>query len=107
MKLSLFSWARQACASCVVALSIGWGMPLSLPPAHGLGTERTTLEGNMLDCSDSGMLVGVSIKDHNNKLGKCPLKHSDVSANISGYVARVTVKQQFHNPFNEFENLLV
>lgn len=33
--------------------------------------------------------------------GKCPLKHTSVSAKISGYVSRVTVKQQFHNPFKE------
>ena len=27
----------------------------------------------------------------------CPLKHTDVQADIAGYVARVTVTQQFHN----------
>ena len=31
-------------------------------------------------------------------LGFCALKHTDVTADISGYVARVNVKQQFHNP---------
>src|SRR5438045_5950780 len=30
--------------------------------------------------------------------GLCPLKHTDVTADISGYVARVTVKQEFTNP---------
>ncbi len=30
-----------------------------------------------------------------------PLKHTDVSASISGYIASVNVKQQFHNPFSE------
>lgn len=29
-----------------------------------------------------------------------PLKHTDVQANISGYIASVDVTQQFHNPFN-------
>lgn len=29
----------------------------------------------------------------------CPLKHTDVKAEISGFVARVTVTQQFENPF--------
>lgn len=29
----------------------------------------------------------------------CPLKHTDVTVDVSGYVARVTVRQQFHNPF--------
>ena len=28
---------------------------------------------------------------------ECPLKHTDVRADISGFMARVTVKQEFHN----------
>jgi Ca-activated chloride channel family protein len=31
-------------------------------------------------------------------VGACPLKHTDVQADIVGYVGRVTVKQVFHNP---------
>ena len=34
-------------------------------------------------------------------LGNCPLKHTAVSVDISGFIARVTVQQQFHNPFQE------
>jgi len=34
-------------------------------------------------------------------LGLCPLKHTDVKTDISGFVARVEVTQQFHNPFDE------
>ncbi|HET6247686.1 MAG TPA: VIT domain-containing protein [Tepidisphaeraceae bacterium] len=30
-----------------------------------------------------------------------PLKHTDVSASITGYIASVDVKQQFQNPFSE------
>lgn len=30
-----------------------------------------------------------------------PLKHTDVHADLAGYVATVDVKQQFHNPFSE------
>ncbi len=32
---------------------------------------------------------------------ECPLKHTDVKAEVSGPLARVTVTQQFHNPFQE------
>ena len=32
---------------------------------------------------------------------ECPLKHTDVSAEISGFIARVRVKQTFHNPLKE------
>jgi Ca-activated chloride channel family protein len=31
----------------------------------------------------------------------CPLKHTDVKAEISGFLARVTVTQEFQNPFAE------
>src|ERR1051326_7931623 len=31
-------------------------------------------------------------------VGLCPLKHTDVVADIAGYVSRVTVTQEFANP---------
>jgi Ca-activated chloride channel family protein len=31
----------------------------------------------------------------------CPLKHTDVKADISGFISRVVVTQQFQNPFKE------
>lgn len=34
-------------------------------------------------------------------INEFPLKHTDVQAEVSGMVARVTVKQLFHNPYNE------
>lgn len=33
--------------------------------------------------------------------GLCPLKHTDVKAEISGFLSRVRVTQQFENPFKE------
>src|SRR5262249_21692051 len=35
------------------------------------------------------------------ELGICPLQRTDVSANISGYLARVTVKQIFENSYDQ------
>jgi Ca-activated chloride channel family protein len=32
---------------------------------------------------------------------ECPLKHTDVKADISGFIARVKVTQTFHNPTKE------
>src|SRR6266550_138174 len=32
---------------------------------------------------------------------RCPLKHTDVKAEISGFLSRVIVTQEFENPFNE------
>lgn len=34
-------------------------------------------------------------------LGECPLRHTDVTVDIAGFVARVTVRQQFDNPYAE------
>jgi Ca-activated chloride channel family protein len=33
--------------------------------------------------------------------GLCPLKHTDVKAEISGFLSRVTVTQQFENPYKD------
>src|SRR5215207_4271448 len=33
--------------------------------------------------------------------GLCPLKHTDVRASVAGFIARVTVTQEFENPFKE------
>jgi len=33
--------------------------------------------------------------------GICPLRHTDVQVRIAGPLARVTVTQEFHNPFAE------
>ncbi len=33
--------------------------------------------------------------------GTCPLKHTDVKAEISGFLSRVVVTQEFENPFKE------
>ncbi|MEO6392710.1 MAG: VIT and VWA domain-containing protein, partial [Pyrinomonadaceae bacterium] len=34
-------------------------------------------------------------------LGQCPLKHTDVKAEISGFISRVVVTQEFENPYSE------
>ena len=36
-----------------------------------------------------------------NSRGSCPLKHTDVKAELSGFLARVVVTQEFQNPLNE------
>jgi Ca-activated chloride channel family protein len=34
-------------------------------------------------------------------IGECPLKHTDVKAEISGFISRAVVTQEFQNPFKE------
>ena len=44
----------------------------------------------------------LQIVDPNGKAkAVCPLKHTDVKAQISGFISRVTVTQEFENPFKE------
>ncbi len=46
-------------------------------------------EGGRLDALD----------DEGNLIGPCPLKHTDVNVEISGFFSRVTLKQTYHNPY--------
>jgi Ca-activated chloride channel homolog len=44
----------------------------------------------------------LQVLDPNGKAkGICPLKHTDVKAEISGFLSRVTLTQEFENPFKE------
>src|SRR6185503_815417 len=46
-----------------------------------------------------GMLM--RIDRTGNPTGPCPLKHTDVNAEISGFLSRVTVTQEFENLYQE------
>jgi len=57
--------------------------------ATGVGPESGTTAGALEAIGKDGSPVGL-----------CPLKHTDVNASISGFIARTEVTQQFHNPFD-------
>jgi Ca-activated chloride channel family protein len=42
-----------------------------------------------------------TVDPNGNAKAVCPLKHTDVKAQISGFLSRVTVTQEFENPFKE------
>src|SRR5215510_12553467 len=50
--------------------------------------QGATTEGELVAVDASGKLAG-----------PCPLKHTDVKTEITGFIARVTLTQQFENPF--------
>ena len=78
--------AQIPCAApslLVLALALLTPSTLALAKTEGLATE--------------GRLEAMDAKGK--ALGTCPLKHTDVTADIAGFIARVTVRQQFHNPF--------
>ncbi len=41
------------------------------------------------------------IEKKDGQVVECPLKHTDVTADVSGFIARVKVTQTFHNPLDE------
>jgi hypothetical protein len=51
--------------------------------------QNQSKETKANDQADSGTLVAMA--SGGKQLGSCPLKHTDVQAEISGYIARVTV----------------
>jgi Ca-activated chloride channel family protein len=62
-----------------------------LDAAHAAGNEKPSVEPGALQVVDKT----------GKPAGACPLKHTDVKAEISGFLSRVTVTQEFTNPFPE------
>ena len=54
-----------------------------------------------IDTMDHDVTQGALRVKTEDEIVECPLKHTDVKATISGFIARVTVTQTFHNPFDE------
>ncbi|MBN2476961.1 MAG: VWA domain-containing protein [Pirellulales bacterium] len=78
--------AHSLCAALTAIL-----LPVLMLTATGplLADSETPITEGRLDALDS----------QGAPLGSCPLKHTDVKVDIAGFVARVTVRQQFQNPF--------
>lgn len=74
-----------------MAISAWAGVIVGLLVGNALAKATTSdLPGGELKILKEGKVTGI-----------CPLKHTDVKADIAGYVARVKVKQVFQNPGNE------
>lgn len=66
----------------------------------GLGSSSTTLADDPKQTPGApGALV--ILGKEGKPAGACPLKHTDVKAEIAGFVARVDVVQEFYNPTTE------
>ena len=57
--------------------------------AKAEAAEREVGQGSLRIIGEDGSIV------------ECPLKHTDVQADVSGFIARVNVTQTFHNPKDE------
>lgn len=91
---------RPVSAVLVSAALVSSGMlsATNCPAAKAIGVSANA--GDVANCGEIGFLVAVSGTSQK-QLGRCALKHTDVRADVSGFVSRVTVKQQFHNPYKE------
>ena len=67
----------------VAAVALGGAKPAVDP------VEQDVTQGALRVVGDDGAVV------------ECPLKHTDVKADISGFIARVRVVQTFYNPMDE------
>jgi Ca-activated chloride channel family protein len=70
---------------------------LALPVIIVLYASQTTVSAQTGETSGA-----LTVVDETGKAkSTCPLKHTDVKAEISGFISRVVVTQQFENPFPE------
>ena len=65
------------------------GTAIWMSPSQSLAKDEGLITEGRLDAFGPG----------GKALGPCPLEQTDVSVDIAGFIARVTVRQQFGNPF--------
>jgi Ca-activated chloride channel family protein len=79
---------------CATIIFLAAAMFATLGPASGSGAveaaTRDVTQGALQALGQDGQ-----------PRAECPLKHTDVKAEVSGSLARVTVTQEFHNPDQE------
>jgi hypothetical protein len=88
---------RIAFAAIPAALVALLAALLPAPP-NGGGSLLPAAHAKSISEATPGSLITL---DPEGNPGLCPLKHTDVKASISGFLARVTVTQEFENPFAE------
>jgi len=67
-------------------------------------TEVTAIKGSGFVAAASGSITQGSLQvlsPEGQAVVLCPLKHTDVKAEISGFLSRVVVTQEFENPFKD------
>src|SRR5262245_322848 len=64
--------------------------------------DRSSASARTSDANDKITQGQLRILDSQGKPGGlCPLRHTDVKAEVTGFLARVTLTQEFHNPRDE------
>ncbi|MEO8433543.1 MAG: VIT and VWA domain-containing protein [Pyrinomonadaceae bacterium] len=88
MRRKSFSSLTSLVAIVVALVALGW--------FAGFKTSQ-----RVAAASDSETQGALQVVAGGKAEGFCPLKHTSVKAEISGFLSRVTVTQEFANPFNE------
>jgi Ca-activated chloride channel family protein len=86
--------SRTLVPTLCLVIAVSAASVIALPAARGQETQsaaQAIAPGSLEVLDDAGRPKGLA----------CPLKHTDVRAEISGFVARVTVAQEFTNSFKE------
>jgi len=65
------------------------------------GREPTLPDSSPAPIEEEVTQGALRVEQEDGTIVECPLKHTDVKADISGFIARVKVTQTFANPFNE------
>ena len=98
MRERLLRQGRPSGPVIVAALAVGLFLgALAVCPAFA--KEVKPLE---IDPLEQAVTQGaLRVKAADGTVVECPLKHTDVRADISGFIARVRVRQTFYNPYKE------
>ena len=100
--VTTFSWADMrkkimtrympiAASLALVVTLIAILVPMSAQPAFADGGVIMVPEGGKLEALD----------EKGNLIGPCALKHTHVDVDVSGFLARVTLTQEYNNPYDQ------
>ncbi|HET6881177.1 MAG TPA: VIT domain-containing protein, partial [Pirellulales bacterium] len=89
---------QRRCALLVITLLAVAGGWLATSP---LRAEGLTPEQRQAELEKDVTQGALRVVKPDGVVVECPLKHTAVEAEISGFIARVRVKQTFHNPLKE------
>lgn len=86
---SIFKWTAVAAISVAGTLLL-----LSLNHYDSVSAARTKVQSQTRASLQA-------VAPDGTPAGECPLKHTSVKAEVSGFLSRVTVTQEFENPYSE------
>ncbi len=78
-----------------------YSLPTFTNVATGFRCVRDTVPPSPVDPREQRVTQGALRVKVDDAVVECPLKHTDVAVNITGFIARVTVSQTFYNPYAE------